>query len=95
MKLAEYLESRGAQAELARALNVSPVLVHQWATTRPVPIPRVLSIEKATNGEVTRQDLRPDDWQDIWPDYIPERRRAPGRRESDKQIGRRTRKPAP
>ena len=25
-------------------------------------------IEKATNGAVTRQELRPDDWQAIWPE---------------------------
>lgn len=24
--------------------------------------------ETATKGEVTRQDLRPDDWQQIWPE---------------------------
>jgi DNA-binding transcriptional regulator YdaS (Cro superfamily) len=26
------------------------------------------AIEKASQGEVTRRDLRPDDWQDIWPE---------------------------
>lgn len=25
-------------------------------------------IERATNGAVSRRDLRPDDWQDIWPE---------------------------
>lgn len=27
-----------------------------------------VSIEQATNGEVTRKDLRPDDWERIWPE---------------------------
>jgi DNA-binding transcriptional regulator YdaS (Cro superfamily) len=27
-----------------------------------------VSIEQATNGEVTRQELRPDDWAAIWPE---------------------------
>lgn len=27
-----------------------------------------VSIERETNGQVTRKDLRPDDWQDIWPE---------------------------
>jgi len=31
---------------------------------------RCVSIEQATNGAVTRQELRPDDWQDIWPELI-------------------------
>lgn len=67
MKLAQYLEKRGAQAELARELGVSPVLIHQWATIRPVPISRVQAIVTATKGQVTKEDLRPDDWHLIWP----------------------------
>jgi DNA-binding transcriptional regulator YdaS (Cro superfamily) len=27
-----------------------------------------VSIERSTGGAVTRRDLRPDDWQDIWPE---------------------------
>lgn len=27
-----------------------------------------VSIERETHGQVTRKDLRPDDWQDIWPE---------------------------
>jgi hypothetical protein len=27
-------------------------------------------IERATDGEVTRRDLRPADWGDIWPELI-------------------------
>lgn len=27
-----------------------------------------VSIEQATDGAVTRKDLRPDDWQKIWPE---------------------------
>lgn len=61
MTLDEYLSERGDQAKLARKLKVAPVLVHQWAKEkRPVPAERCLSIEKATNGAVTRYDLRPD-----------------------------------
>lgn len=26
------------------------------------------AIEKATCGDITRKELRPDDWQDIWPE---------------------------
>jgi len=38
---------------------------------KPVPIWRCSSIEAATGGEVTRQELRPDDWQSIWPELAP------------------------
>jgi DNA-binding transcriptional regulator YdaS (Cro superfamily) len=27
-----------------------------------------MAIERATNGLVTRRDLRPDDWKAIWPE---------------------------
>jgi DNA-binding transcriptional regulator YdaS (Cro superfamily) len=68
MTLADYLKDRGAQAELARAINVSPVLIHQWATgSRKIPIERCYPIEQATNRKVTRKELR-DDWKGIWPE---------------------------
>jgi len=71
MKLSEYFtepESESAAA-IARTLGVSPVLVSQWRNlSRPVPAERCLAIERATNGAVTRRDLRPHDYQNIWPD---------------------------
>ena len=47
----------GGVAALARAINVTPQAVSQWDK---VPAERVLAVEKATGGKVTRQDLRPD-----------------------------------
>ena len=35
---------------------------------RGVPIEQCVPIERATLGAVTRKDLRPDDWADIWPE---------------------------
>lgn len=69
MKLSNYLSAHGSQTQLARAIGVQPQLIWQWSTeVRKVPIERCVAIERATNGAVTRQDLRPDDWQDIWPE---------------------------
>ncbi|WPQ34351.1 transcriptional regulator [Achromobacter xylosoxidans] len=54
---------------LARHVGVSPALVYQWRTAkRPVPIEHCAAIENATSGEVSRRDLRPDDWARIWPE---------------------------
>lgn len=37
-----------------------------------------VSIERETHGQVTRKDLRPDDWQDIWPELaISEQKQSP------------------
>jgi DNA-binding transcriptional regulator YdaS (Cro superfamily) len=40
---------------------------HKYADRLPDPANCVL-IERATGGKVTRQRLRPDDWQAIWPE---------------------------
>lgn len=57
------------QASLARKIGVSAPTVNQWVKGhRPVPVERCLAIEIATNGAVTRRDLRPDDWSLIWPE---------------------------
>lgn len=59
----------GGQSVLAGLLEVSAAAVNQWVHgQRPIPVDRCADIEKATNGVVTRRDLRPDDWQRIWPE---------------------------
>lgn len=65
MELKPYLDQRrGARSWLAREINVSPVLVSQWATgVRQVPAEHCPSIERATSGLVSCEDMRPDvDW---------------------------------
>ena len=80
MELATYFaETRGAQAELARALGVPQSLPSAWAASdpekrRPVPVQHCLAIEHATAGAVTRRDLRPDDWMLIWPELAKVRK---------------------
>lgn len=62
MQLAEYLkETKVSQAEFARRLDVSPGLIWQWLNDhRPIAAEQVLPIEKATDGMVSRHELRPD-----------------------------------
>lgn len=75
MKLSAYFaQERGAQARLAKTLNIPAPMLSAWASEdpeqrRPVPIERCLAIENATNQDVTRKDLRPDDWHKVWPDF--------------------------
>jgi len=49
----------GSQAALAKAIGVSPMTITQWKA-RGIPAERCLDIERATDGKVTRLDLRPD-----------------------------------
>ncbi|WP_116609858.1 transcriptional regulator [Paraburkholderia unamae] len=59
----------GGLSALARALGVAPSTVHQWLVRdRPVPPKRCSAIERLMGGEVSRKDLRPDDWTDYWPE---------------------------
>lgn len=62
MKLNQYLEAEGvSQTEFARRINVSQGMVWQWLNKRRrVSAEQVLSIESATDGKVSRHDLRPD-----------------------------------
>lgn len=73
MKLDQYCVSHGSKSDLAALLNVPSQLIYQWAKgIREVPVIRCTAIEQATNGEVTRKDLRPDDWHLIWPELQQE-----------------------
>lgn len=74
MDLNTYLKAapRGTAAAIAKAVGVQPVMVAQWSKRiKAVPPERCVAIEAATRGQVSRQDLRPDDWQAIWPELRP------------------------
>ena len=52
--------SVGGQSALARKLGVKPQAVQRWCATGTVPSNRVLDVERVTDGQVTRNELRPD-----------------------------------
>lgn len=68
--------------KLAEMIDASPSQVSNWRS-RGAPIDKCLAIEKATNGQVTRKDLRPDDWESIWEDLAVGVRR---RKSDDKKT---------
>lgn len=70
MKLNDWLQQRrGRQAEIARHLGIKPPQVADWISRdKPVPVVHMAEIEAYTRGEVTRRDMRPDDWHRIWPE---------------------------
>ncbi len=51
------IDAAGGTAALARTINVTPQAISQWDR---VPAERVIAVEEATGGKVTRSDLRPD-----------------------------------
>lgn len=51
------------QTGLAKAIGVVPQVVNNWLARGRIPAEHCPSIEKATNGAVRCEDLRPDvDW---------------------------------
>ncbi|MBF0445791.1 MAG: helix-turn-helix domain-containing protein [Magnetococcales bacterium] len=67
MTLHEHINSfprhlrTGIRNDLAQAAGVSEPAVRHWANgTRKVHPNKVLDLENATGGSVTRHDLRPD-----------------------------------
>lgn len=62
------VSAAGGISKLAAALGVTPPTVHEWVSTkRQVPASRCQAIVRLTQGAVTLQELRPDDWADYWP----------------------------
>lgn len=75
------VDQLGSQRALAAALGVTAVTVNQWlqidvARRRPVPPKQCVRIERLTGGRISRRDLRPDDWEAIWPELADPATRA-------------------
>jgi DNA-binding transcriptional regulator YdaS (Cro superfamily) len=53
----------GSQSALARSIDCAPQVINNWLRRNNVPAEHCPEIEKATNGAVRCEDLRPDvDW---------------------------------
>lgn len=70
MNLQGYInEERGNATRLALSLEIPLTYLSQMATgDRSVSPEKAFAIETATDGKVTRRELRPDDFWRIWPD---------------------------
>lgn len=78
MDLKTYTTTIETGAALAARIRVPQSLISQWSSVaRPVPPKRCPAIERATEGAVTRRDLRPDDWWLIWPELVTKEFPAP------------------
>lgn len=59
----------GKQTAAAAAVKVASATLAEWRSKdRTVPVKKCVLIEQISDGAVSRKDLRPDDWSDIWPE---------------------------
>lgn len=67
---------RGSHADFASRVGIDRVYLSQIASRKGgertfVPSPALaVRIEQASGGQVTRPELRPQDWQEIWPELV-------------------------
>lgn len=66
--LNEAVEKVGGVGALAEAIGVGQSNVSNWRARGSVPTEHCAAIELATQGQVSRKRLRPDDWARIWPE---------------------------
>lgn len=75
--LQKAIDLCGGVGKLAAAIGVGQSVISNWRARCTVPSASYcVAIERATGGAVTRRDLRPDDWQSIWPELATEPERV-------------------
>lgn len=82
MNLRTFLDNlpRGGAAEFAAKVGCSTVYLHQIAARqggREAGVPLAVVIERASNYQVRRWDLRPADWHLCWPELIRDKDAPP------------------
>lgn len=69
MDINTYIKKHTTQSEFARLIGVSTGMVYQWQKgIRPISPEQCVIIESITNKKCSRKDLRPTDWESIWPE---------------------------
>lgn len=70
MQFKNWVESeRGRAGALAVYLKVPPSFVSKMVSgEKPIPVTHMAGVEVFSDGQVTRKEMRPDDWQTIWPE---------------------------
>lgn len=85
----KLLEIFGTQARIAEVAKVSQPFVSKVLSEpdRFFAPASCVALERESNGAITRPELRPHDWQDIWPELTDRRagvdRRKRKRRQDD------------
>lgn len=66
------------RAEVAAKCGVVDAYLYQIFTRRKMASAALcVAIERASGGQISRKDLRPTDWQDIWPELVESEQKPP------------------
>ena len=68
--LERAIDIAGGASALASAIQVAASTPAMWKARGRVPAEHCAAIERVVGRAVTRQDLRPSDWQRIWPELV-------------------------
>ncbi|MFS2112714.1 transcriptional regulator [Herbaspirillum frisingense] len=69
--LDKAIELSGGVSKLAHLIGVRQSVISNWRARGTLIEPLLCArIERVTKGAITRQHLRPDDWQEIWPELV-------------------------
>ena len=60
--LERAIKNVGSVRELARRVGVTPQAVWLWRKGSAIAAERAMEIDRATGGEVSKSDIRPDLW---------------------------------
>lgn len=68
----QFISRAGSVKNAANLLKITSPTLLAWRDNDNVKIPikRCVQIEKLTKEAITRKDLRPDDWHEIWPELF-------------------------
>ena len=78
----------GGLSKLAQAIGEGQTTLSNWRKRGTVlKAEYCTAIERATGGQVTRRDLRPNDWQQIWPELATPASPAPSAIEKEVTHG--------
>ena len=80
MKLLDYIRRpENSASALAARVRIAPAFLYQIAHGKRQPSAALArAMEVVTSGAVSRRDLRPSDWGDIWPELIDDEHPWPG-----------------
>ena len=68
--ISTVISAIGTQQYVADQCGVRQSAVSQWIKRGSIPPEYCATIERLSAGRYTRRDLRPGDWQRIWPELV-------------------------